>query len=153
MNHTAIIVSVGILCLVAVAFTGCLGSAPVTTPPTIVTTTPSGTPVPVGHLVVTEEQNNATVSVSESSIITVKLKENPTTGYQWNLTISPGLHIDNDSYLPSDTTGKLVGSGGTHLWDISATAKGTRNITAVYKRSWEPVAGNETAFSMTVIVE
>jgi inhibitor of cysteine peptidase len=153
MNHTAIIVSVGILCLVAVAFTGCLGSAPVTTQPTVPPTMPSGTPLPVSHLVVTEEQNNATVSVNQSSIITVKLKENPTTGYQWNLTTSPGLHIDNDSYLPSDTTGKLVGSGGTHLWDISATAKGTRNITAVYKRSWEPVAGNETAFSMTVIVE
>ena len=153
MNHTAIFVSVGILCLVAVAFTGCLGSAPVTTPPTVPPTLPSGTPVPVGHLVVTEEQNNATVSVNQSSIITVKLKENPTTGYQWNLTASPGMDIDNDSYLPSDTTGKLVGSGGTHLWDISATAKGTQNITAVYKRSWEPVTGNETAFSMTVIVE
>jgi inhibitor of cysteine peptidase len=106
----------------------------------------------VGHIVVTEEQNTATVSVNKSSVITVKLKENPTTGFQWNLTTSPGLHIINNTYVPSDTTGKLVGSGGTRIWDISAMDPGTQNITAVYMRSWEPVAGNETAFSMTVIV-
>ncbi len=159
MNHTAIFVSVGILCLVAVAFTGCVGNSPVNTTPTVpptqpptVSPTPSGTAIPVGNIVVTEEQNTATISVNQSAIITVKLKENPTTGFQWNLTTSPGLHIDNDSYLPSDTTGKLVGSGGIRVWDISATTKGPQNITAVYKRSWEPVTGNETAFSMTVIV-
>jgi inhibitor of cysteine peptidase len=159
MNNTAIIVSVGILCLVAVAFTGCLGNTPVNTPPTVPPTMPpavpptlSETPVQAGNLVVTEEQNGATVSVNQSSVITVRLKENPTTGFQWNLTTTAGLKITNDSYVPSDTTGKLAGSGGTHSWDISAVAKGTQNITAIYWRSWEPLTGNETAFSMTVIV-
>jgi inhibitor of cysteine peptidase len=152
MNHTAIFVSVGIVCLIAVAFTGCLGNSPANTPATV-PQTPSGTPVQVGHIVVSEEQNTATVSVNQGSVITVRLKENPTTGYQWNLTTTAGLLITNDSYVPSDTTGKLVGSGGTHVWDISATAQGTQNITALYKRSWEPVEGNETAFSMTVVVQ
>lgn len=151
MNHTAIFVSVGILCIIAVAFTGCLGNAPVNTPVSV-PPAPSGTAAQADNLVVTEEQNTATVSVSQDSVITVKLQENPTTGYQWNLTTTPGLLIVNDSYVPSDTTGKLVGSGGTHIWDISAKEKGTRNITAVYRRSWEPVEGNETAFSLTVVV-
>lgn len=150
MNHTAFFVSAGIICLIAAVFAGCVGSGPGNTP--AVPSTPSGTPVQVGHIVVTEEQNTATVSVNKSSVITVKLKENPTTGFQWNLTTSPGLHIINNTYVPSDTTGKLVGSGGTRIWDISAMDPGTQNITAVYMRSWEPVAGNETAFSMTVIV-
>jgi inhibitor of cysteine peptidase len=149
MKHTVFFVIGGIICLIAVVFAGCLGNGPSNPalPPT-----PSGTPVQVGHIVVTEEQNTATTSVNKSSVITVKLKENPTTGFRWNLTTTPGLHIINDTYVPSDTTGKLVGSGGTRIWDISAADPGTQKITAVYMRSWEPIASNETAFSMTVIV-
>jgi inhibitor of cysteine peptidase len=87
-----------------------------------------------------------------SSTITVKLQENPTTGFQWNLTTTPGLQIVKDTYVPSDTTGKLVGSGGTHIWDISTVAIGEQKIQAVNKRSWEPTSGNETAFSLTIVV-
>ncbi len=137
MNHTTLILSLGVVCLltIAITFAGC-----------------TGTGNPAGNLVVTQEQNKATVSVNQGSVITVKLQENPTTGYQWNLTTTPGLRVISDNYVPSDTTGKLSGSGGTHVWEISATAKGEQKINAVYMRSWEPVTGNETSFSMTVIV-
>jgi inhibitor of cysteine peptidase len=101
---------------------------------------------------VTEEQNKATIYVNQSNIITVKLPENPTTGYQWNLTTTADLSVMNDTYVASDTTGKMVGSGEIHVWDISAVAQGEQKIAAVYKRSWEPLAGNETTFSMTVMV-
>lgn len=152
MNHTTLIASLGIICLIAVAFAGCVGPAPgnqgVQTPPP----TPLGTAVPVGHLVVTAEQNNSMVQMNMSSTITVKLQENPTTGFQWNLTTTPGLQIVKDTYVPSDTTGKLVGSGGTHIWDISTVAIGEQKIQAVNKRSWEPTSGNETAFSLTIVV-
>jgi len=152
MNHTMAIAVFGIICLITAAFAGCVGPAPVnpgvpTTPPT-----PARTAVPVGHLVVTEEQNTAMVRVNMSTIITVKLQENPTTGFAWNLTTTPGLRIVNNTYVPSNTTGKLVGSGGTHIWDISTVAIGEQKIMAVYKRSWEPTSGNETAFSLTVRV-
>jgi inhibitor of cysteine peptidase len=152
MNHTTLLLSLGIISLlaIAVAFAGCTdtGNPDGQLPPR----TPVGTPIPVGHLVVTEEQNKATVSVNPGNSITVKLQENPTTGYQWNLTTTPGLLVTSDTYMPSDTTGKLVGSGGTRIWDISVVAQGEQKIEAVYKRSWEPVNGNETSFSMTVIV-
>jgi len=149
MNHTRVIASLGIICLIAAAFAGCVGPAPVNPG---VPTTPPTPAVPVGHLVVTEKQNTATVNVSLSSIVTVRLEENPTTGFEWNLTTTPGLKVIKDTYEPSDTTGKLVGSGGTHIWDISTVAIGEQKIMAVYKRSWEPTSGNETAFSLTVVV-
>ncbi len=153
MNQTIVIASLGIICLVAVAFTGCVGSGPGNPQVQTQRPTPSGTPIQEGNLVVTEEQNTAMVYMNKSDVITVKLQENPTTGYQWNLTNTPGLKIIKDAYVPSDTTGKLVGSGGTHIWDISTVAKGEQKIQAVYKRSWEQTSGNETTFSMTVVVE
>jgi inhibitor of cysteine peptidase len=149
MNHAIVIVSLGIICLIAVAFSGCMGSSPGNQ---TVSPTPTETPVQVGHLVVNESQNTATVYMNRSSLITVRLAENPSTGFQWNLTVTPGLHITKDDYIPTDTSGKLVGSGGTHTWDISTETIGQQKIQAIYKRSWEPTTGNETTFSMTVVV-
>lgn len=151
MNYTVILVGIGIICLMTIASSGCLGTTPgspqpVKAPPP----TPSGTPVQVGHLVVTEEQNNATVTMGLNNTLALKLKENPTTGYQWNLTTSPGLVVTADTYQPSAP--QLMGSGGVHSWDLKAVQAGKQEINAIYMRSWEPLTGNETTFTMTVIV-
>jgi inhibitor of cysteine peptidase len=90
--------------------------------------------------------------MNRSNLITVRLAENPSTGFQWNLTTTAGLSIIKDEYVPADTSGKLVGSGGTHMWDISTDKIGKQKIQAIYKRSWEPTTGNESTFSMTVVV-
>ena len=149
MNRTIIIASLGIICFIAVAFSGCVGSGPGNQ---TVSPTPTETPVQVGHLIVNESQNTATVYMNRSSLITVRLAENPSTGFQWNLTTTPGLSIIKDEYVPTDTSGKLVGSGGTHIWDISTVTIGEQKIQAIYKRSWEPTTGNESTFSMAVVV-
>jgi inhibitor of cysteine peptidase len=152
VNQNRIIACIGIICLIIVLSAGCVGSGTVNPQVRTVSPTPSGTAIPVGNLVVTDEQNNATVYMNKSSVITVKLPENPTTGYQWNLSTTTGLKIMDSTYYPSDTTGKLAGSGGIHVWDISTAASGEQKIQAVYVRSWEQPATNGTTFSMTVIV-
>ena len=113
-----------LVCLLAAAVTvaGCTGTG--NRPNQTTQPTPVGTAVPVSHLVVTEEQNKVTVYVNQSNIITVKLPENPTTGYQWNLTTTAGLSVMNDTYVASDTTGKIVGSGGIRCLGYRACRKG-----------------------------
>jgi len=148
MKRIMTIVSLGICCLFAVAIAGCISSPGNPAPSPV----PTGTPVIVGHLVVNESQNTATVYMNRSDLITVRLAENPTTGFQWNLTTTPGLSVVRDVYEPTDTSGTVVGSGGTHVWDISAEMIGEQKINAVYKRSWEPITGNESTFSMTIVV-
>jgi len=151
MNYSVILVGIGIICLMTIASSGCLGTTPVSphpvqTPPPV----PPATPVQVGHLVVSEEQNKETVNLGLNNTITLKLIENPTTGFQWNLTTSPGLVVIADNYQPSSP--QLPGSGGVHSWDMKAVQPGTQEIKATYMRSWEPVTGNETTFTMNVIV-
>ena len=140
-----------VLCIAVLVVAGCLGAG--SPDAQTLSSGPAGTPVKEGHVVANESQNGATVYVNKSTDITVMLKENPTTGYQWNMTLSPGLSLINDTYASSDPTGKLVGAGGTHSWDMVASRTGTQTIHAVYWRSWEPLTGNETAFDMTVIVQ
>jgi inhibitor of cysteine peptidase len=142
MNTSIPIISFGILCIAAILFAGC-------TSPGIPL---SEKAIQEPNIVVTEQQNGATVYVNQSTIIMVELAENPTTGFMWNMTVTPGLHIMNDTFVPSDTSGKLVGSGGTHSWEISAVGTGNQAITAVYSRPWEPDTGNATAFLLNVVV-
>ena len=144
---------IGILCITSILITGCTGKDQMTRADKTTIPTPLGTAVQVGDLVFTEKENNATVSVSQGNTITLQLPENPTTGYQWNLTTTPGLDVTNDTYVPSDTTGRLVGSGGIHIWQISVNNTGRQEISAIYKRSWEPATGNETGFGMTLLVQ
>ena len=118
MNFPLTFMGMGILCLAVLVVAGCLGTGPQN--PSGQMNEPQETPVVVEHVVADESQNGATVYVNRTADITLKLKENPTTGFQWNLTVTPGLVIANDTFIPSDTTGKLVGSGGTRVWEMNA---------------------------------
>jgi inhibitor of cysteine peptidase len=86
------------------------------------------------------------------TVIQLSLAENPTTGYQWNLSVTPGLSMVGDRYVPDDPTGKLVGSGGTHVWSLETTGEGRQVVTGIYQRSWEASSGNPPDFTLTLEV-
>lgn len=90
------------------------------------------------------------IAVKSGETFTVKLDENPTTGYSWNMTVGDGLKIVNDRYVANNTG--LVGSGGYHIWTIQATKAGTYKVAGVYKRPWEPLTGKEQKYSLSVNV-
>lgn len=94
--------------------------------------------------------NGKTITVNEGSLIKINLDENPTTGYSWNETISPGLAIIDSTYISSGSG--MMGAGGVHEWTLKATGKGPQQFSAVYKRPWEPIAGNETTFTLNILV-
>ena len=140
------------MCIAAVLLAGCMSPA-ANKVPTTVPTTPAMTPTPVHEQkgTFTQADSGGTFLLSTRDVIKLRLSENPTTGYHWNLSVTPGLTIQNDSYIPNDTTGKLVGSGGTHVWFLQATEQGTQVITGVYQRSWEAVAGTTPSFTLTLV--
>ncbi len=94
--------------------------------------------------------NGKTIMVNQGSTVKVTLDENPTTGYSWNVTTTPGLTAVDSKYVSSGSG--MVGAGGVHEWTIKATNKGTQQFSAVYKRPWEPVAGNETTYTLNISV-
>ena len=143
----------GIICVIAVTFAGCTGTGTDGKPTS--TSTPgsgSSTVSTAKGIVVGNSSNGHLIFMKTGGNLTLKLAENPTTGYQWNLTVSNGLKVVSDTYVPSDTTGTLVGSGGTHIWEIQAEQAGMQSVDAVYKRSWEPVVGNESTYTLAIDV-
>jgi inhibitor of cysteine peptidase len=99
-----------------------------------------------------ETNIGGTYPVPLDAEIQLRLPENPTTGFSWNLSVTPGLSIVNDTYIPDDTSGKLVGSGGVHVWFLKAIGPGDQDISGVYRRPWEPAAVNATRFGLSLMV-
>jgi inhibitor of cysteine peptidase len=137
--------------LVAGLLAICLLGAGCTSQPEEGTPTAAPTPVATAEYAFNETNNNETVTVPAGSNITISLAENPTTGYEWNVTSSTGLQLVNETHDAPQT--ELVGAPGVHVWEYTAAESGAAEFSAIYKRSWEETTGNETTFSMAFVIE
>jgi len=111
--------------------------------------------MPPRQQVITEANNGTMIDLEKEETLYLRLKENPTTGYSWQLNLSEGLSLLSDEYYPpesNETEQPLVGAGGVHLWEIKATAEGSQQITGIYKRSWENITGTEDNFTLNIEV-
>ncbi len=127
---------------------------PATTVPTTVMPTPTVlVTMPLKEMMsYNESANNSTVNVTAGEEFKIDLKENPTTGYMWNATVTSGLEILNDTYTPDAAASGMVGVGGTHSWILTGKDAGMQKFEAVYMRSWENVTGSEDAYVLNVNV-
>jgi inhibitor of cysteine peptidase len=112
------------------------------------------TPVPSSpkYLVFTELDNGTTARIHTRDIITVRLSENPTTGYRWNITTGPGLMTLDDTYIYTNPEGRMTGAGGVRFLTLEARMTGSEQISGIYKRSWEDTRAGIRVFSMTFVV-
>jgi predicted secreted protein/putative hemolysin len=99
-----------------------------------------------------ETDNGKTADITQNTRFAVVLTENPTTGFMWNTTLSPGLELQSSDYHQNDAPSGMVGVGGTRTWVIIAKDLGDQKFSAIYRRSWELVTGNETAYSVNIVV-
>jgi inhibitor of cysteine peptidase len=105
--------------------------------------------------VITEANSGTTINLENEETFYLRLKENPTTGYSWQLNLSQGLSLISDEYYPPESKEgerSLVGAGGVHLWEIKAAAEGSQQVTGIYKQSWENETGTEDNFTLNVEV-
>ncbi len=79
-------------------------------------------------------KGDTNIAVDVGKTFTIKLDENPTTGYSWTYTISDEniVKLVKDDYVPDDKTGKLVGSGGSRMLTFEGAAKGNADISLAY---------------------
>jgi inhibitor of cysteine peptidase len=154
------IIGLGIMLVLVLLVSGC--TQPAATSPASAQVT-AATPAPTdmtttlaagGKKMVTftEADNGKTQDMAQTTRFAIQLAENPTTGYQWNATLSPGLELQSTDYRVNDAAPGMVGVGGTRTWIIIAKDLGAQKFSASYRRSWEPVTGNETAYNVNINV-
>lgn len=99
---------------------------------------------------ITEGFDGESMELKTGDTIYIRLNENPTTGFSWQMNTTDGLVVVSDEYIAPDTD--LVGAGGVHAWEVRAAATGTQQVTAMYRRPWEDVTGDEQRFGFTIEV-
>ena len=141
MSKTRLGIMILIICLIMAAI------------PAAVCSTPQATG---HHKVITEADNEKSTYLKKGDSFYLRLKENPSTGYSWELSLSKGLSLLSDKYYSPESSkkgGKLViGAAGFHLWEIKAVATGKQQVNGIYKRSWEKETGEEQTFKLNVVV-
>jgi len=114
----------------------------------------NGSPVADGASApLTADVNTTNLTAKLNGTILISLKENPTTGFVWNVTNSSGLEIVSDEYVVDKASEGMEGAGGVHEWMVKAVEIGNQTFDAIYKRSWEPITGEEDTYTLKVVVE
>lgn len=104
------------------------------------------------EVTVGQSQSGSTMSAARGDVLVLRLPENPTTGYSWKMTLSDGLTLESDEYIPDEQSGDLVGVGGTHQWRIELSETGKQSVDGVYRQEWDPTQSPQY-FTLTVNVE
>ena len=100
----------------------------------------------------TEADNDKSGNITQNTRFAVVLSENPTTGFMWNATLTDGLELLSSDYRQDEAPAGMVGVGGHHTWIIMAKDIGEQKFSALYRRSWENVTGNETSYTVNIQV-
>lgn len=109
----------------------------------------------VKKLKLTEADNNKTVQVVLQQEIELRLRENPSTGYEWHITANNTdiLQPTDDQYKTDRGSEGRDGAGGTHTWHFKMLKAGTAELQMVNSRSWEKDSKGTSGFKITIVVK
>ena len=96
--------------------------------------------------------DGTSVTVGAGETVVVRLPENASTGYRWQVS---GGEMDNLELLPGSTSypDRGIGSGGDATFAVRALRAGTARLVLERRRSWtDPSAAVET-FEVEISVE
>ena len=91
-----------------------------------------------------ELSDSGAATLSRNDELVLRLPENPTTGYRWEVTQSAAgtLRLIDDRFVAGG--GLAPGAGGQRVIRFAALAPGNVQISAVMRRSWETSSPAET---------
>jgi inhibitor of cysteine peptidase len=93
------------------------------------------------------------ITVDFGDTFSIQLESNPTTGYDWTVSISDKdvVSLVGNEYLPEPVDTTIVGSGGVNVFTFKGLEKGSAVVTLIYERSFEEDSAIETlVYNVTV---
>lgn len=81
-----------------------------------------------------------TLRLRPGATTTLRLPENPSTGYSWRLDAAASSGLDHVALVDGGHRRgqNMPGAPGLRLWTIRALSPGTATLRFVYQRPWEP---------------
>jgi inhibitor of cysteine peptidase len=102
--------------------------------------------------VVTGNDSGKTISLQNGENFTLILRENPSTGFHWDLNVSKGLSILSSNYTQDPAPSGMAGVPGNRTWVIQGTAPGIQLVKGMYIPPGGNITGTENNFTLAVEV-
>jgi inhibitor of cysteine peptidase len=106
----------------------------------------------VSEVLVGPEDSGKRIAVGQGRRVILRLPENPSTGYRWELQSFAGdtLELQADRYQPPAVLSP--GAGGFHLFELIARAPGQAFLRLRLTRPWEAETVDAEMFDVAVTV-
>ncbi|AAM06589.1 protease inhibitor I42 family protein [Methanosarcina acetivorans] len=101
-------------------------------------------------MILNEQDKGRTLEVEAQSLINVRLNENPTTGYRWEIETAGGLEMVGDSF---EKTGDAIGAAGVRVFQFRAPGTGSYKLSIKNWRDWEGEGSIIDLFYVTILVK
>lgn len=107
----------------------------------------------MSQLVLTDSDNGKTMSVQVGNLVIVRIAENPSTGYRWEIEKQDTqlLELQNSDYKA--TTEGLAGGGGERSFTFRAAQTGNTEIRLKLWRQWVGDSSVIKRYSATVQIQ
>ena len=103
--------------------------------------------------VVTDADKSATVQLKTGDVLEVRLKSNPTTGYEWSVDpkSTPLLKLTGQSQTEATQPG--VGRPIFQIFEFEAKRRGSGVLLLRYVRSWEKPSASDQQFDLRLTIK
>ena len=99
-----------------------------------------------------QSENGETISLQVGDTIQVRLPENPSTGYLWQLASEEDFNLRLISAEYATPQSSAFGARGMRVFLFKAVRPGEAEIQLIHKRPWEASAG-ENRFAVRIQVQ
>jgi len=96
-----------------------------------------------------EKDSGSTLDANAGSTVTVRLKENPTTGYRWAVASSNGMELVADNF----ERGAAAGSPGVRVFQFRVPDSGSHDLRLHSWREWQGDTSITDRFSVKINVK
>ena len=100
-------------------------------------------------MVLSERDNGRTFTINKGSMLTVRLEENPTTGYHWSVSRIEGIELMSDH----NDAGGGIGAKSVRVFKFQVKQVGSYNIKMKNWREWEGEPSVIDRFDIKIIVQ
>lgn len=90
------------------------------------------------------------VEIGVGDLLTVRLNENPTTGYRWEPVTTRGLELMSDHF---ESTVDSIGASGIRVFQFRAAILGQHELLLNNLRSWEGNSSIINHFNAIIFVK
>ena len=106
----------------------------------------------MSEIVVSRSGQGGIIDARPGDVIVLRLEENLTTGYGWEIASGEGTVVALKDSTYSEAAGMAMGRGGMRLVRFVALAQGSQEVRLQLRRPWDPPDKAIEQFSITIRV-